>query len=91
MNRVISESTAIEKENVELKHKSNNSKNIKQLNFLGKEMAYRKTKENKFMVRERQHDPIVEAILGENIKYASENFKKLEKSIQEMKRIIRNM
>ena len=29
MNRVISESTAIEKENVELKHKSNNSKNIK--------------------------------------------------------------
>lgn len=42
------------------------------------------------MVRE-QHDPIVEAILGEKIKYTSENFKRLEKSIQEMKRLIRNL
>lgn len=52
-------------------------------------MAYKITKEKKFMVRE--HDPIVEAILGENIKYASENFKEIEKNIREMKRIIRNM
>lgn len=52
-------------------------------------MTYKKIKEKTFMVRE--HDPIVEAILGEKIKYTSENFKKLEKSIQEMRRIIKNM
>ncbi|MEK6939633.1 MAG: hypothetical protein AABX31_02800 [Nanoarchaeota archaeon] len=52
-------------------------------------MTYKKIKEKRFMVRE--HDPIVEAILGEKVNYTSENFKEIEKSIREMKRIIRNM
>ena len=41
--------------------------------------------------RLREHDPIVEAILGKDIKYVSENFKRLEKALQEAKRIIRKM
>ena len=52
-------------------------------------MAYKKTKEKVFRVHES--DPISESILGEDIKYASKEFKQIEKSIQEMKRIIRNM
>ncbi|MEK6809158.1 MAG: hypothetical protein AABY40_00630 [Nanoarchaeota archaeon] len=48
-------------------------------------MAYKKTKEGAFMVRES------ESILGEDIKYASENFKQLEKEIRDVRRIIRNM
>ena len=53
-------------------------------------MVYQKTKGRALMVRE-QHDPISIAVLGKDIKYASKEFKEIEKSIREMKRIIRNM
>ena len=53
-------------------------------------MTYKKTKGRVFMVKE-EHDPISVAILGKDIKYASKEFKEIEKSIREMRRIIRSM